>query len=428
MDSKIFSQKLSTVPENIREYFGSEGVVNVVGKINESLGIPEEDMKQQRIIPRLLFRLEVKDIEPQKFTGELAAELNLEKNKALSLSHEILRLILLPIKEDLRKYGVDINLLEKFEAAPVKFIEKPSPAPAPLKDEDIEEAVQKSVIVTEADSGSVVDLKAAAAVKEEKKEEGPVILHTEEAQVKPLSGERTSGMGGLFGFFKKKPEASPEIKQVAAKVQFSFKPLEADKAKEPQTAKTAEPKIKVIHYSEFSPAGKNVFGGEAGLEKIKEAQKQAAASGQAPAPSAPVSQAQKEIKKIEFEPKIITPKSPSPPKPDAPPAPLPKAQKPAEPRSFSRDDFSGVKISPEPAMKQEKEIKEIKLEPKIIDFSSPPKPKPVETAPAPSSPPPPAPKPEYEVKLADVPVGEDIIDLRNIERAKNGNNGEVNLK
>lgn len=409
MDSITFNKKFNQIPLLIREHFGSEAVVDVIGKINESLGIKEEDEKRQRIIPRLLLRLEIKDIEPQKFTGEMAAELSLEKNKALSLSHEILRLILLPVKNDLREYGVDINLLEKFEMPAIKLI-KHEP-PAVLKDSDIEKAAQEPAEKFSAvpspvkiDSGSVVNLKPPAVSKEE---EAPMILHKEESEVKVLPGAKTSGMGGLFGFFKKKPAQSPELNQVAAKIQLSFNPADEKKAKEPEVAKTAAPKIKVIHYSEFNPPPADVFGKEAVGGKTGVEQKPV------PMPITPVRQEQKEIKKIDFEPKIIRPE---PPKEIKTPPPFQlKEEKPSFISSPPKQNFGVFQAPSSPVIKQEKEISEIKLEPKVIDFS-PPQPSP---KPAPKlAEPPPLPKPEHEIKLEDVPVGEDIVDLRNIDRVK----------
>ena len=131
MDTTTLQLKISSVLPTISDYLGSEGVIDLIGKINETFHISEKD---SRIIPTLLLRLEIEDIEPQYFTGELAHQLNLERDKALAISEEIRRLILFPIAKEFTKINIDVNLLKSFEIPVIKTAAMASGKPMMLEE------------------------------------------------------------------------------------------------------------------------------------------------------------------------------------------------------------------------------------------------------------------------------------------------------
>lgn len=127
MDTQTLRLKLTAVPQKIRDWFGSEGVFENTKKINEHFQIAGED---RRILPRLLLRLEIQDIEPDYFAGELAEELKIDRDRALTIAAEVRRSILGPIKQDLLDAGTDISFIEQFQ---IPVIKKPA-APKPLEE------------------------------------------------------------------------------------------------------------------------------------------------------------------------------------------------------------------------------------------------------------------------------------------------------
>lgn len=115
MDAQTLRTKLSETPESIRTWFGSESVVTHISDVNGELGLKDE---QKKTIPRLILRIEIQDLEPQFFSGELANELGLDKTKAQIITTKIKKSVFEPIKNKLIDYGIDINLLDRFEIPP----------------------------------------------------------------------------------------------------------------------------------------------------------------------------------------------------------------------------------------------------------------------------------------------------------------------
>ena len=99
----------------------------MVRTINQHFNIPQES---ETVLPKLLARLEVGDIEPDYFAGELADELKLDREKALGISAEVKRTVLGPLKKDFSDIGTDISLLDKFQIPTIKGL---SPSTAVTK-------------------------------------------------------------------------------------------------------------------------------------------------------------------------------------------------------------------------------------------------------------------------------------------------------
>jgi hypothetical protein len=117
MDSKTFLSKIQVTPPTIRTWFASEEVSSMVRTINQHFNIQKAD---KTVIPKLLARLEVKDIEPDYFAGELSEELKLDRDKALGISSEIKRTILGPLGKEFSDFGINISLLDKFQIPAIK--------------------------------------------------------------------------------------------------------------------------------------------------------------------------------------------------------------------------------------------------------------------------------------------------------------------
>ena len=139
MDRNILQPKIAAAPSAIRDWFGSEACVEAIGKVNDQFNIIGEN---SRIIPRLLLRLEIKDISPGYFSGALAVALNTDKNHVAMIVGEIKKTILAPVEKDFANYDIDLALLDKFEIPITKPV-----APAPKVLEEIH-AVSKVPIST----------------------------------------------------------------------------------------------------------------------------------------------------------------------------------------------------------------------------------------------------------------------------------------
>lgn len=116
MDKKTLRSKIASLPDGIKVWLGSEDVAALVKAINAHFNILSEN---RRVIPTLLLRLAVNDLDAEYFSGELAAELQIDKDKAMTITSEIKKSIFLPIKKNLIDDGVDFAAFDKFESPPL---------------------------------------------------------------------------------------------------------------------------------------------------------------------------------------------------------------------------------------------------------------------------------------------------------------------
>jgi hypothetical protein len=112
MDTKTLYSKLAAVPPPIKTWLSSDEMVDYVNNIDNQFILPQESSS---IIKKLAQRVLIKDIAPEYFSGELAAELKLEKDKAMHISSELKKTIFFPEKAAFSNYGIDIDLLDKFQ-------------------------------------------------------------------------------------------------------------------------------------------------------------------------------------------------------------------------------------------------------------------------------------------------------------------------
>lgn len=221
-------QSLDNTPEPIKIWLGSERVVYFIMDINHKLRITGERMS---IIPRLILRLEVRDLPPQEFADALAKELEIPASEAQKVNNEIKARILKPIKKELFDWGVDIELMEPLPG--IEIIEKEEekvviPAPAEEKKEEIKPAEPKKITI------KVEEEKPAEIKPKEGPPQGtPFMLFQkeEQARVQPQISEAIkSKITETIG-----PERKPSAPKATAR-------LEIEGVEQPRT----------VHYSENS--------------------------------------------------------------------------------------------------------------------------------------------------------------------------------
>jgi len=142
------AETFQALPESLKDWLASDQCTVLISEINKKLGVKEE---RRRIIPRLLMRLILKDLEPTDFINELAGALNMNYQAAKALTQEIEQKVLNPIAAGLKRgVGVDIKLI---------YLGKEKPreeGPAPL-----EAAVPEAPASAEATAGKPASVEPA---------------------------------------------------------------------------------------------------------------------------------------------------------------------------------------------------------------------------------------------------------------------------
>lgn len=230
---------LKNVPDGIRDWLGSEKTTYSIIAINKKFGIGREKIQ---IIPTLILRLEVRNLQPQNFAAELSKEFNRPLEELKPIIEEIKKNILLPIDAELFKWGVDIRQISaapatgwaqgpkinRVEITPIApASQKPASAPAP----------QPAISQPSAPQPSNAPVQTAPVMLYKKEEPKPLA-----ASIKPQTrGEMTA-------------DTKPEVKQVAARVEIGpeAETLTGGEKKEPVIARTPQPEFpKVVHYTDF---------------------------------------------------------------------------------------------------------------------------------------------------------------------------------
>jgi len=212
MTPQAIKERLHAVPEKIREWFATEEVVAHIREIGRQLNLGGE---HETAIAKLLLRLEIQDLEPQFFAGELAQRLGIPKERALVIAAEIRKVILDPVKREFSEYGVDIFLLDEFRIPP------PSAKPPPTH-------ITPSAFATSETSTPAAftytprgeEAKAGAETGAQKAKDAPLVLHEERALTADAKKETMKGFSLPFGLFKPKPPeaaATPKVTVEAPK-------------------------------------------------------------------------------------------------------------------------------------------------------------------------------------------------------------------
>lgn len=105
--------EFKSLPEPIQEWLSSERSTQQIITINERLGTVGS---KSRIIPSLIYRLVIKELDPRDFINKVHEELGISLIQAKLVSEEIDQAILRPIRGQLKNaIDLDINLLYAWE-------------------------------------------------------------------------------------------------------------------------------------------------------------------------------------------------------------------------------------------------------------------------------------------------------------------------
>ena len=96
------------LPQPAKDWLSSESSVYALGEIANRLDL---DNEETAAVSLLTLRLVTKDLNPQDFINGLSQELNVNFETAKTITQDIEEKILMPIESELRKIGVNLNLL-----------------------------------------------------------------------------------------------------------------------------------------------------------------------------------------------------------------------------------------------------------------------------------------------------------------------------
>lgn len=215
---------LKDVPQDIRYWLGSEKTTYFISALNQKLGLEGD---RQRIIPRLLFRLETRNLLPQNFVSELSKELDKPVEELKPIIEEIKKNILLPIDADLFRWGVDIRQISASTAGnwtQTNRVEITPPPPAPEKPKVAPLSTPQSTIPQQTNTQAQHSFGAA-------QDKAPFMLYQKQEQ-KPIAESIKSR---IVGEIEMNTAGKPGNVSVPARIEIG-----------------PEPEFpKVVHYSDF---------------------------------------------------------------------------------------------------------------------------------------------------------------------------------
>lgn len=113
----ILHEEYAKLPTQVRDWLSAEQLVEIINDINENAGIYSSERRQ--VVPRIIFRLVVKDLPPSQVVATFVLELKIKQSDAEALSEEIAERIFAPIRQTLLELGVDVQKI-----APDRSIKK----------------------------------------------------------------------------------------------------------------------------------------------------------------------------------------------------------------------------------------------------------------------------------------------------------------
>lgn len=139
-------QALTSLPQEIRLWLASEETADQLRRINAELDLHEEET---RLIPYLLFRLAVKDLEPLNFVETLSDWLDISPSSANTIAGEIKDRVLGPVSSQLRSWGIEISLIRpiELESRPPLVATPPPPPPLPPAPPAKDYAISPPIII-----------------------------------------------------------------------------------------------------------------------------------------------------------------------------------------------------------------------------------------------------------------------------------------
>lgn len=123
------------LPEKIRDWITSDRVTYSLIEINKRLGLVGAEIE---VVPDLISRLLVKELDPRDFVGTLSRELGIDLPSAKNISQEVQEKILRPIAADLRK-EINLDITEiTFGETPAAFVpQKPESEEKPTEEKPL---------------------------------------------------------------------------------------------------------------------------------------------------------------------------------------------------------------------------------------------------------------------------------------------------
>ncbi len=241
---------LEKVPQEIRDWFGSEETTKIISDINNLFVIQTIERKQ--IIPRLLFFLELKKIQPENFANELNNALQLPPDIIKKILVEIIEKILLPLKQPLLNFGINIDLIQLSMSPKKDFSVQNESITQPqieLKPSFRESVVTSSSQRAEAAPGEIIH-PAPFVLHEEKPMEGTQSARQDLSVQRPTFYKPVFGSGeSRFESYAKPRAATVELGSIETKKDLSG------------SIKTSPQQVRVVHYSEFKTEV-SPFGGQ----------------------------------------------------------------------------------------------------------------------------------------------------------------------
>ncbi len=235
MNSETLRKKILQMPAEIKNWLGSDEVISHIKKFGSKFNI---NPTKQSIIPKLILRVGIKDLEPKYFAGRLSMELEMDKGKATAITAEIKKNIFLPIKREFLDYGIEIERLDEFEI-PIHetYKNEPEEKVIVLESFDENDSSQEKII-------SIKEDLPKTKTNEEKPfdvtQGKPLIIHEEKASGAAEETEvqkRQNLFSAPFRFFEQKLNPAEERPAVKVRVETPEKKKEDIK--------------RVVHYSEF---------------------------------------------------------------------------------------------------------------------------------------------------------------------------------
>jgi len=263
----------------ISDLFNSDAMVATIADINRHLGLEGEAL---RIVPYLIYQLEIKGLAPQDFVKTLADYFGVDESFAKAITQRIKENALKQGAVTLLRWGIDINLIDASNAPSFEETIR-------SKSETFKEREAQKTISLE-NLGERVQITAEKIPETPKpisppptpttipaEEIKPLILHQE----KPLTEEVKKTGGKVFSFpfeiFKTK-EGGGAQKPVTAKIEtLETETAEKEMKQPPPTLRTETPQKRLVNYTEFrtplSPFGKEEVINLENLEKSNAAPK-----------------------------------------------------------------------------------------------------------------------------------------------------------
>ncbi len=385
-------RRYDTLSDNLKEALFSEESANLLWNLGDTFHLTDDQKYDLASIGGyiILGFISAADLE-----REIAA-LGVKNEIAESLAKEINRKIFSPIQNELNEVYSPVSDKESVAVNdnPVDFGSK-----------------SEQIAISSAPSSEV-----AKTVNLNEIGEAPAIIH-EEKKVNAIKQSKPS-FSGIFGLFRRDEKIPP----------MPEKPVEAEvslfnKTKTSEIGETEKPKMKIVHYSDFKNSFLNQTSGQ---PAEMNAQEKIAQQINNPLPQTPQSAVQpsvkiseqSELKNANFEQPVILEDLPLKPKENSSinfyqAAPkvveLNKIDKPELPDIIGENKLESVLpqkqiIGEQPAKTvnfyQPLPKKEVEKENNTVTLNKPAE----------------LPEPREEVKLEDIPVKEDIVDLRMLEK------------